>query len=346
MDNTAQPRLKPFIIPVFIPHAGCPHRCVFCDQSAITGQGPSLPNLDVLARQVHRFLAFRRRKGPEVQIAFYGGNFLGLPEKTVRSLLEGAERFIRARRVDSIRFSTRPDTIDDRRLQWLTDIPVAAIELGAQSLDDRVLTLSNRGHSAADTQEAVGVLKQYRFHIGLQLMPGLPGDDGAASLESAQKAADLFPDFVRIYPTVVLKESPLARLYLQGSYRPLSLEAAVALTRKILAIFEAHSIPVVRMGLQASQDLDAGTQVLAGPYHPAFGQLVHAERFLEKARVLLQAAPNLSESITLAVHPRSLSRLQGIRRRNMNILREEFGLRFVAIRPDDTLAGDDIRITA
>jgi radical SAM enzyme (TIGR01210 family) len=343
MSSGSRKNQKPFIIPVFLPHAGCPHRCVFCDQAAITGENQSLPSTESLCEQVNAFIAFKSKQRKEVQIAFYGGNFLGLSETTIQTLLQEAAAFVQSGKADGIRFSTRPDTIDTARLSWLKNYPVAAIELGVQSLDDRVLLLSNRGHTARDTEKAVELLKQNNYQIGLQLMLGLPGDNEDRAIKSAEYAAALSPDFVRIYPTVVLKNSPLARLFQKGEYIPLSLEAAVSITKKMYLIFESRNIPVIRMGLQASQGLDAGAAVLAGPYHPAFGQLVYAEIFLDKARLLLRGSENGSRSITLQVHPRSLSRLQGIRNRNFQTLKNEFGLKFIAIVTDSSLAENELR---
>ncbi|MDF1591024.1 MAG: radical SAM protein [Desulfobacterales bacterium] len=344
MNTGSRKTKKPFIIPVFLPHAGCPNRCVFCDQTAITGEKPSLPSAESLCEQVNSFVAYKNKTRKNVQIAFYGGNFLGLAEKNVRMLLEEAAAFVRAGKVDSIRFSTRPDTIDAVRLNWLKAFPISAIELGVQSMDDSVLTLSNRGHTAKNTQKAVELLKEKKYQIGLQLMLGLPGDNEARAVKSAQKTVDLSPDFVRIYPTVVLKNSPLARLFQRGEYQPLSLEAAVSLAKKFYRIFEARGIPVIRMGLQSSEELDAGTNILAGPYHPAFGQLVYADFFLDKARSLLQNLKNSPESISIQIHPRSLSRLQGIRNQNIMTLKKEFGLQSIAMVTDNSLAENELKV--
>ena len=346
MNSGSRKTQKPFIIPVFLPHAGCPQRCVFCDQATITGENPSLPSTESLRKQVNSFIAFKSKQRKDVQVAFYGGNFLGLGEKIVRMLLKEATAFVQAGKVDSIRFSTRPDTIDAVRLNWLKNYPVSTIELGVQSMDDGVLALSNRGHTTRDTEKAVGLLKENTYQIGLQLMLGLPGDDEDRAINSAEKAAALSPDFVRIYPTLVLKKSPLARLFRKGQYVPLSLEAAVSLTKKLYRIFESRTIPVIRMGLQASEDLDAGTDILSGPYHPAFGQLVYADLFLDKARLLLRNSENRSKDITFQVHPRSMSRLQGIRNRNLQTLKEELGLRSIAVATDDTLAENELKVLA
>jgi len=334
---------KPFIIPVFLPHAGCPHRCVFCNQRAITGKGADPPSAPALRAQVASFLAYKGRLRQGVQIAFYGGNFLGLPPPALETLLKAAAALIQAGKADAIRFSTRPDTITKERLLRLRDLPIAAVELGVQSMNDRVLALSKRGHTSRQVDKAVAFLKAENHEIGLQLMVGLPGDDEIRAVRSAEKAAALCPDFVRIYPTLVLKDSPLARLYREGRYVPLSLAAAVSQTGKMYRIFAVHGIAVIRMGLQASKELESEAVIAAGPYHPAFGELVYAEVFLDRVRALMKKA-QLSTAVTLQVHPRNRSRLQGLRSGNIAILKKEFGLQSISICTDPSLAADEVKL--
>ncbi len=335
---------KPFIIPFFIPHAGCPHRCIFCNQMAITSQKLITIASETFRRQVIEFLKFKGKNKKPVQVAFYGGNFLGQKKENIVSLLSEASRFVQDGCVDSIRFSTRPDTIDNKRLNLLKDYPVTTIELGVQSLDNRVLARSRRGHTAADTEHAVQLLKDRDYEIGLQMMIGLPGDDEATAILSAQGIAALSPNFVRIYPTVVLAGSPLAKWYAQGKYTPLTLNNAVSLTKRLYLLFAEKKISVIRMGLQANEDLLKGTTLLAGPHHPSFGHLVYAEIFLDKVGAILAGYTGNSETITLSVHPRSVSKLQGIRNQNIDTLKKEFKLQAVHILPDDSLDEDDAKI--
>jgi histone acetyltransferase (RNA polymerase elongator complex component) len=324
---------KPFIIPVFIPHAGCPHQCVFCNQVSITGSRGGSIHPENVRRRIQQFLAYNQGHRHPVEIAFYGGNFLGLKMATIRSLLETAAEFVNHGRVDGIRFSTRPDTIDDERLKLLENYPVAAVELGAQSMDDNVLDRARRGHSAADTVRAVEKLKKIHCSIGLQMMIGLPGENEAGALASAREIAGLLPDFVRIYPTVVIADSPLAQWYRQGEYVPLSLEKAVGRVAKIYRIFSSRNIRVIRMGLQASQDLDDGATVVAGPYHPAFGHLVYSALFLEKAcRAIARRGDHpLTDRVSITVHPRDISRMKGLKNANIEKIKKKFDLEAVAV---------------
>lgn len=341
-------RSRPLIIPIFIPHAGCPHQCLFCDQRAIIRSPdrplyPALPSDAEVADRISEFLIYRRAHHAPVQVSFYGGNFLGLPEKTVRRLLAAVLPFIAAGRVDSVRCSTRPDTVTSERLGWAEGVPLRTVELGVQSMDDRVLRLSRRGHTRADTERAMAALKAAGLETGIQLMVGLPGDTPENALESARRTAALAPALVRIYPTLVLADSPLAKLYRDGGYSPLSLDAAVDLVAAMYGIFAARSIPVIRMGLQASVKLTDPDTVLAGPYHPAFGHLVHSRRFLNRAIDLLRRRPP-SASVTFRVHSRDVSRLRGLKNRNVEILKNMFHISSIYVVPDSTLEAGSLEI--
>jgi histone acetyltransferase (RNA polymerase elongator complex component) len=337
---------KPFIIPIFLPHAGCPHQCVFCNQVAITGSKQKAVDADQIRYHIHKFLDYKNdRKGP-VQISFYGGNFLGLTIDEIVQLLDLATEFVSIGRVDSIRFSTRPDTITPDRLDIITAYPVETIELGVQSMDDRVLTLARRGHSAADTTLAVRQLKERKLSIGFQMMVGLPGDTDALSLITAEKIAALRPDFVRIYPTVVVENSQLAKWYRNGSYVPLSLEAAIDRVKLLYLLFSRHNVKIIRMGLQASEDLEEGKMVLAGPYHPAFGHMVYSEIFLDAAFTAIKAADPKAPAVSIFVNPRRISIMRGLRNSNTERIKKRFGFEKIDISPDRNIDEKSIKINS
>ena len=336
---------RPFIIPIFLPHHGCPHRCIFCNQTAITGMQDHLPSPAKLKLCIDEFLEFKTKSRHPVQIAFYGGNFLGLESDYIKSVLAAATRFVVAGKVDSIRFSTRPDTIDPQRLDILKPFPVATIEIGAQSMDDQVLSAANRGHTAADTEKAADLLKARNYDVGIQMMVGLPGDDETKSLATGRCIATLGPDFVRIYPTVVLTGSPLAELYQKGDYTPWPLERCVALVKKLCLWFQDNNIAVIRMGLQPSEDLDKNAAVLAGPYHPAFGHLVHSAIFLDKAAAALASEKDNYDTVTLKVHPRSVSKMRGLNNNNVEILKQTFQIQSLHIIPDPTVSENSLAVS-
>jgi len=334
---------KPFIIPIFIPHAGCPQRCVFCNQSSITGVRSKLSQKDV-RDQIEAFLKFKNARRNKVQIAFFGGNFLGMPEDEIQRLLAEAAEYVKTRRINSIRFSTRPDTIDRKRLDMIKIFPVATIELGVQSMDERVLSATKRGHSAADTEKAIQRLKELNYEVGVQLMVGLPGDTPERLMASAQRVAHLKPDFIRIYPTVVLAGSPLAAWYRKGDYVPLSMEEAVSQVKNLYLLFKSENIRIIRMGLQASENLENGSTIIAGPYHSAFGHLVYSEIFLDMAVEQIESSALNTDSISIRANPGNVSKLRGLRNRNIEILKKKFGFESVAVRPDDALAEDQLKV--
>jgi histone acetyltransferase (RNA polymerase elongator complex component) len=310
----------------------------------VTGRAETLPGSATFRNQVAAFLKFRgRRRGP-TQIAFFGGNFLGMAEESIRQLLVEATRFERSGAVQGIRFSTRPDTVSRRTLDILSGFPVQTVELGAQSMDPEVLQRSRRGHTPDDTVNAVGLLADRGYEVGLQIMAGLPGDDENRLMETGRRIAELAPDFVRIYPTVVLAGSPLGKWYRQGMYEPLALDAAVDLVRRLYGLFRAHFIPVIRMGLQATDDLLAGGAVVAGPWHPAFGHLVLCAAFLTAARRALKEGGGPELELVLKVHPRSVSRMRGMHNASCKLLMRDFGFRRVDVAPDPALAEDEIAV--
>ena len=334
---------NPFIVPVFLPHAGCPHRCIFCNQFAVSSVAAP-PSPFGLENTINRFLGYVTDRPPDIQIAFYGGNFLGLSDTHVAELLSRAQQFVRKGRVDSIRFSTRPDTIDEHRLRLISEYSVRTVEIGAQSMDDGVLALTRRGHTAAQTASAVRQLKEKGYSIGLQMMVGLPGDTIDRSLGTARRLAELQPDLVRIYPTVVLQNSRLAALYRKGRYRPLSIQEAVEIVMYAYLIFRQGGIPVVRMGLQASTELEDGDAIVAGPYHPAFGHMVHAALFQEMGRRLLSDGGHYGKRTLFYTHPRSISKMKGLKQSNTASLCREFALKDLNVAPDPEVPVDGLRL--
>jgi histone acetyltransferase (RNA polymerase elongator complex component) len=306
--------MKRYIIPIFIPHEGCPHQCVFCDQRTITGHRPP-PDAAAVAADIDTHLA-RLTEPRLVEIAFYGGSFTALPATRQEELLAPAKACLDAGTAHAIRLSTRPDAVDDAVTTRLKNYGVATVELGAQSLDDSVLAAAGRGHTAADVARAVAALRRAGLACGLQLMLGLPGEDWPSLIATTRGAVDLRPDFARIYPTVVIAGTPLADLYRRGAYRPLALSAAVARAAYLKGRFEDSGIPVIRTGLQATEEL-AGGAVVAGPYHPAFGEMVEAFTFrLMVQRLLERLDPFAGEKIVVRHNMRDTSAIRGLKNAN------------------------------
>jgi histone acetyltransferase (RNA polymerase elongator complex component) len=331
---TVRPAGRPLIIPLFIPHMGCPHQCVFCNQRSITGKAARTPSPEQIRREVNRFLKYGKKRPSTTEISFFGGSFLGLEKATIHSLLGAAMPFIQRAKVDSIRFSTRPDTVNRKTLDLINGFPVSTVEIGVQSMNDQVLDAAGRGHRATDTVAATGLLKERGYQVGLQMMVGLPTDNDAGALETARQIAVLQPDFVRIYPTLVLKGSVLARRFNAGHYHPMGLAACVTLVKRLYLFFNTHHIPVVRMGLQASDGLTRAGDFIAGPYHPAFGHLVHGEIVFDAISAALEGMEKLPDSLTITTHPTMVSRVQGLNKQNIRHLKTVFDLKEIALFQD------------
>ena len=335
---------RPLIIPLFIPHMGCPHQCIFCNQRAITGKAAQTPSPDQIQREVNRFLKYGKRQPSTTQISFFGGSFLGLEKKSILSLLGAAMPFVEGGDVDSIRFSTRPDTVSPETLSLLDGFPVSTVELGVQSMNDRVLDIAERGHRASDTVKATDLLKTRGYQVGLQMMVGLPADDDDLAMETARRIAALQPDFVRIYPTLVLKGSLLARRFQNGRYHPMPLAACVTLVKRLFLFFRTRRIPVVRMGLQASDGLTQAGDFIAGPYHPAFGHLVHGEIVLDAISSALGMMEKRPDPLPITVHPSMVSRIQGLKKQNISHLKRAFDLKKIALIQDAYLEKDHLMV--
>ena len=314
--------VKPLVIPIFIPHSGCPHQCSFCNQSIITNQKSKLPDKDQIDDIITQYLQYKGKR-ERVELAFFGGNFLGLSHKNILKLLTTVNPYIVSNKINGVRFSTRPDTINPQTLDLISSFKISAIELGVQSMNDKVLLKSRRGHTVGDTIKAVELLKKYSFKIGVQVMVGLPGDNEDSLLKSTKQVTELKPDFARIYPLMVLKGSLIEQWYKKGLYQPLRLEESIKLVKQMYQIFNAANIDVIRMGLQASDMMEDKSMVLAGPWHPAFGHLVFSRIFYDMICRKIDQNPELlkSENLILNVHPKSESRLRGDKNNNLEKLK-------------------------
>ena len=296
-------------IPIFLPHLGCPYRCVFCDQNILT-EHRVIPQPEKVSRIIADHLR-TIESAAEIQVAFFGGNFTSLPFFLQMSYLDAVRPFLADGSVQGIRFSTRPDCLVAEELPLLRAKGVQVIELGIQSFSDRVLTASQREYTKETAIAAAQLIRTAGFSLGIQLMLGLPEDTPNLALEAAAITVALQPDMVRIYPTIVLTGTELAKRYNAGKYQPLTMQQAVEICKEMRLLFDRSGIPVIRVGLQASEELNDANQVLAGPYHPAFGELVEQSIFLDQALQLLKSCADLPEILALYVHPRDLSQLIG-----------------------------------
>ncbi len=324
------------IIPVFVPHLGCPNDCVFCNQRRISGHIE--PATAQTVKNAIEEAAALTPLGTKRQLAFYGGSFTAIPEARQVELFEAAQPYIEDGTISSIRLSTRPDAIDASVLKRLKKYGVAVVELGAQSMCDRVLELSGRGHDSAAVENASRLIKAAGFDLVLQMMTGLPGDTDESCIETAKKIIALEPDGVRIYPTVIVRDTVLCDMWHAGTYKEHTVEDAVRVCAKIVPLFNAAGIPIIRMGLNPTEDLSGG-DALGGAYHPALGELVLSRIMLEKARTLLFGTKPGSR-VVLGVNRSDVSKMVGQHRCNVKALTSEFSLSELKIHEASVKSGE------
>lgn len=337
-------RVRPFIVPIFIPNMGCPHQCVFCDQKKITSysdqkiNGEHVKDIIELAIRSNAFA-----KKTEAEVAFYGGTFTMLSESRIKDLLAAVQPYLNRGLFQSIRISTRPDAIEDGRLRLIKDYGVLTVELGAQSMDDNVLSLSKRGHSASDTIKAVQVLKSHAFKVGIQLMPGLPGDSEEKFLSTVSQVIKLRPDMVRLYPAVVINGTDLDRLFKEGLYHPLSVEKAVEICIESCIRLENEDIPVIRIGLMSSPTLLENGQIVAGPWHTAFGFLVRSGIYHRKIAACLPE-PGEAAEINIYIQKREVPLIRGYKNQGVKRIGNLTRAKVIKIRSDDNIPSGTIKV--
>lgn len=307
---------------MFVPLIGCPHRCSFCDQRRITGQ-QAAPTADDVKTAVNN--ALMSAKKYDLEIAFFGGSFTAIERNYMISLLQAAYVYVEKGDVSGIRISTRPDAINDDVLSILKKYGVTAIELGAQSMCDDVLTANGRGHNSQTVRESSRLIKEYGFSLGLQMMTGLYKSSSERDIYTAEEIIALHPDTVRVYPTVTLKGTALETLYKNGSYKPMTLDESVDLCALLLEMFGRNNIEVIRLGLHYSESLMR--DIVYDNYHPAFRELCESKLMLDEFfRVCDDENIDSGGYMTVRVHPSCVSKFIGQKRGNIVIIKERFGI--------------------
>ena len=320
-----------FHIPVFVPHSGCPHDCVFCNQKKITGQKDEMTTekaKEIIETHLCSIEKNNARESCFVEIAFFGGSFTAIDRNKMTELLSLANSYVGSGRVDGIRCSTRPDCISEDVLDICKNYSMTSIELGVQSADENVLLLSNRGHSFQDVENASKLIKSYDMELGLQMMTGLPGDSFATTMETAKKIAAQKPDTVRIYPTLVMEGTHLWEMYKKGEYIPQTLDEAVELVSELISFFEKENIRILRIGLQTTDEVNENSVI--GPYHNAFAELCYARVMRGKIEKELLAAKSSGElakkEFCYKTTANNVSKAVGHRGENKKYFRKKYGI--------------------
>lgn len=319
------------IIPIFIPHAGCPHQCVFCNQKTISGQKSAA--LVEAKAQIERWLQWIKPSKAN-EAAFYGGSFTGLNMDLQEQLLALTDELFDKGIIGSVRLSTRPDYIDEARLTLLKEHHVELVELGVQSLDDAVLQRAERGHRAEAVYAAHQLLRDFGFKTGIQLMVGMPQQDFVSVQKTARKVAALRPELARIYPLLVIKDTPLAQSYAKGEFAPLSLEEAIEQSAYVYKTLRSAGIKVIRIGLQPDDELCAEGNIVAGPFHPAMGELVKSRALRNHfTPIMQQLVAGGAEGVIFHCPRKMESKLRGLKNCNMQYWQGLFPALKITIMP-------------
>jgi histone acetyltransferase (RNA polymerase elongator complex component) len=313
---------SPLVIPVFIMNSGCKHRCSFCNQKITAGNYPEKITKDYFDSEVHAYLSRNKDKSKKVEIAFFGGNFTGVDAEYQENLLFWAKAFIEKGLVDAIRISTRPDYISEDQLSLLRKYKVETVEIGGESFVDSVLQNAERGHSAADIEQAVTILKNNGFKTGLHLMAGLPGDTSQGFMYSIEKTVELKPDTVRIHPVLVLRGTKLADEFEAGHYNPLQLSDAVILCKMAWEKLSHAGIRIIRMGVQTTPEMETEGAIVAGPVHPALGTLVLSSVYLDCVNKMLDKIPRNAKSLRFTLAERDISDFRGLSNSNVAAIKK------------------------
>jgi histone acetyltransferase (RNA polymerase elongator complex component) len=330
-----------YIIPIFVPHEGCPHNCVFCNQNTITGS-QNVVDSEFVRNTVEEYLETIANKNATIEVSFFGGTFTAIDMKKQKELLQVAKEYKNAGKIKNIRLSTRPDYINREILDNLKKFEVDIIELGVQSLDEDVLRMAGRGHSVASVYDASKLIREYGFTLGHQIMPGLPGDNFKRDIDTVKKVIDIKPDICRIYPSLVIKNTPMEEMYLRNEYIPYTLEEAVQICKELYGMFISNDIEVIRVGLQPTEEINTGREVVAGPFHPAFRELIMGSIYSDiiKENII----KDYKGSVNIEINSKDISKLYADKKRYFNeMLKTHKNLKFI-IKQNDQIFRDHIVI--
>ena len=331
-----------YIIPIFVPHEGCPHNCVFCNQSSITGSSLKV-NAGFVKDTVKRYLKTIPRERSTIEVSFFGGTFTAINIEKQKELLEVAKSYKDNGYIDYIRLSTRPDYINNAILDNLKKYEVDIIELGIQSLDKDVLLASGRGHSEEDVINASHLIKKYNFELGHQIMVGLPGDDFQKDIETAKKIIKLSPSICRIYPALVIKNTVMEKMYFSGKYNPYTLKEAINICKIIYGMFRVNNINVIRIGLQPTEEISEGKDLVAGPFHPAFRELVEGSLYSDM--ILSNVDLDYQGEVHIYINEKDVSKLYANKKQFFNDMKKQLATKSIIVEQDSKVERECLIVT-
>lgn len=337
---------KEYIIPIFVPHLGCPNSCTFCNQKTISGQSKQVTAKDV-RDTIEYYLSNFKDNNKYVEVAFFGGSFTGIEEEVQEELLQAAFEYIKQKKVNSIRISTRPDYINKKILKRLKKYKVKTIELGVQSTNNYILSKCQRGHTFEDVEKASKLIRRKRFILGHQMMVGLPESTKLDEVNTTKALIKLKPKIVRIYPVLVIKGTKLEEEYKNKEYIPLTVNQAVERCKEIVAMFNKKNIKVIRLGLQNTNTIDEPghneSEVVAGPYHPAFRQLVESSMWYDSILDHIKQFNTKVKVVEIRANPININNIIGHKKENIKKLNEIYDVE-VNVTSDESIRPGDFKV--
>lgn len=323
---------KQYIIPIFVPHLGCPNDCIFCNQKSISGQKSNMTK-EKAKEIIENYLKSIDKENAQIEIAFFGGSFTAIEEERQEELLQVASEFVKSGQVSSIRVSTRPDAIDKNILKRLKKYKVKTIELGVQSSNNYILKRINRGHTFEDVKRAAKLIRWNGFRLGVQMMVGLPESTTIDEINTAKELIKLKPKMVRIYPVLVIKNTPLEKELEKGTYKPLTVVQAVEVCKEIVRLFHDKNIDIIRIGLQPTDEISEPgsekSEVVAGSYHPAFRQLVESAMWYDAIVGKIKRLNVKVKEVEVTVNPVDANNVIGHKKENVKNLKELYDVNLV-----------------
>jgi len=330
---------KQYVIPIFVPHLGCPNDCVFCNQKSISGQTKQVTKEDV-KKTIESYLKGFKENDAYKEVAFFGGSFTGIEENVQEELLQAAYEYIENKQIDGIRISTRPDYINKDILKRLKKYKVKTIELGVQSTNDYILKRAGRGHTFEDVKKASKLIRWYGFNLGHQMMVGLPESTRLDELNTAKELIKLKPKMVRIYPVLIIKNTKLEKQFEEGEYQPITINQAVECCKELVYLFNKKKIDVIRIGLQNTDMITEpntkDSEVVAGPYHPAFGQLVEASIWYDSIVDKIKKFNVKVKEVEIRVNPSDVNNVVGHKKENIIKLKDIYEVD-IKVKSDDSV---------
>jgi len=334
---------KEYIIPIFVPHLGCPNSCTFCNQKTISGQTKQVTAKDV-KETIEFYLKNFRDDYKYVEVAFFGGSFTGIEEEKQIELLEAAFEYVKKGKVNSIRVSTRPDYITRDILKRLKKYRVKTIELGVQSTNDYILKKCKRGHTFADVEKASRMIRRRGFVLGHQMMVGLPDSTALDEFNTARDLIKLKPKIVRIYPVLVIKGTELEKEYEEGEYIPLTINQATERCKELMKMFQARKIDIIRVGLQNTDTIcdskQEGSEVVAGPFHPAFRQLVESSLWYDSIVAKIKQINTKVKKVQIEANSENVNHIIGHKKENIEKLKTTYEVEVTVTANDEIKPGE------